>query len=109
MGILSESVLKDIVDDNFKKLSRGKQVEIFLKALYDAGNKIITLKDISEIFKDANMRSLEHQKKIRCGAFKVKELFDIMTRKNPDRECCIVMKELSDDQYEITMRKNIKN
>ena len=52
------------------------QIDAFLKCLYEAGHKKVTPHEISGIFKDANMRSPKNEKKIRCGAFKVKEFFE---------------------------------
>jgi len=105
MGLLREEILKELITDEFKRLPRIIQIEYFLKAIYETGNKTVTAKDISDIFKEVNMRSSEHQKKIRCGTFKVKEFFSMMTENNPNQECLIFLKELSDNHYEISYRK----
>jgi len=103
MGLLSDEILQELIDDEFKALSRMRQIEYFLEALCKEGITTITCKDISEIFKDANMRSPEHQKKIRCGAFKVKDFFDLMSDKSLGQEYSVTLLGLPDDTYEISL------
>jgi len=103
MGLLSDSKIKELINEEFISFPRIKQVESFLVALFENGNKKVSLKDISEMFKDANMRSLDHQKKIRCGAFKVKEIFEQIMSKKAMHDCRINLKKISDNEYEISM------
>jgi len=103
MGLLPEKALKELIDEEFKGLSRMRQIEYFLEALCKEGVTTISPKDISEIFKDANMRSPEHQKKIRCGAFKVKDFFELMSDSSLGQEYSVTITELPDGQYEIAL------
>jgi hypothetical protein len=104
MNLLSEKQLKELTDDNFKSLPQIMQVDGFLNLLCQIGHTKVTPQEISQIFKDAKMRSLQYQKKIRCGSFKVKEHFKAMSTQAPSQTFTVCIKKLADDQYEISQK-----
>jgi len=105
MSLIPENILKELVSEKFKGKPRIIQIDSFLKCLYEAGHKEVTPHEISGIFKDANMRSPKNEKKIRCGAFKVKEFFaSIATAENNSETLTTIVKETANGQYEISLR-----
>ena len=101
MGLLPDDKIKELINKDFISLPRVKQVESFLVFLYENGYRKVSLKDISELFKDANIRSHEHQKKIRCGVYKVKEFFELIISEQSLKDFGLILKKISDSEYEI--------
>jgi hypothetical protein len=105
MSLLSENILKELITDNFACLSRINQIEGFLRSLYDAGHTKVTPQEITQLFKDANMRPSQSPKKIRCGVFKVREYLDSMTTSKDDEQVSRVsIKRIADDLYKISLK-----
>ena len=105
MSLIPENILKELADEKFKGQARIIQIDSFLRSLYEADHKTVTPHEVSGIFKDANMRSPKNQKKIRCGAFKVKEYFEsIASAEETSKTITVRVKEIADGQYEISLR-----
>ena len=64
-----------------------------MKCLCEAGASTVTPKEISQLFKDARMRSPTNQKSIRCGAFKVKEYLVSISRDSYDSNISVTPTE----------------
>ncbi len=104
MSLLSEKTLKELMVDNFSRRPRLNQIEGFLICLYEAGHTKVTPQEITQLFKDANMRSAQSSKKIRCGVFKVREYLDSMTLvKGKDQVPAICVKRIAEDLYKISL------
>ena len=100
MSLLSEKMLKELVADDFVSRSRMMQIKGFLTCLCKAGHTKISPQEITQLFKDANMRSPETSKKIRCGAFKVREYLDAIS-KEPSQSPTMSVKQVDDDLYSL--------
>jgi hypothetical protein len=101
MNLLSEEILKELVVDDFCCLSRIMQIEGFLKCLYNVGHMNVTPQEITQLFKDANMRSLKPSKRIRCGVYKVREYLDSMSAQKESKISTVCVKRIAEDQYKI--------
>ena len=105
MSILSEKMLKELITDEFCCFPRLKQIECFLNSLYESGHTEVTPQEITQLFKDANMRPSQSPKKIRCGVFKVREYLDSMTTSKDDEQVSRVsIKRIADDLYKISLK-----
>ena len=100
MSLLLDNILKDLITDDFPSLPRIKQIEGFLKCLYDADHTKVTPQEITQLFKDVNMKSPQRSKTIRCGSFKVKEYLDSMTDKNS----AVCVNKIADNLYKISIK-----
>ena len=104
MSLLSEKILKEFMVDDFACLSRIKQIEGFLKALYEIGHIKVSPQEITQLFKDANLSTAQRPKKIRCGVFKVREYLNAMEGKDRNQGSTVSVKRLADDLYEISLK-----
>jgi hypothetical protein len=104
MSLLPEYILKEIITEDFSSLPRIAQIDSFLKHLYETGHSKITAQEICQLFKDANMTSPQRNKKIRCGAFKVKEYLDIIANKNNSQSFSILLTKIPKDKYKIILK-----
>ena len=103
MSLLPENILKELVKDDFCGLPRLKQIEGFLSCLCKAGHTKVTPQEISQLFKDANMDLPQRKKKIRCGAFKVREYFDLMLTKDNVQNPTVCITKIAEDLYKISL------
>jgi len=105
MSLLSEKTLNELKEETFSSLSRLLQIEEFLKYLYKTGHTKITPQEISQLFKDANLTSPQHSKKIRCGAFKVKEYLETMLSKTNAKTGSVYVTKIATDKYKIYLKQ----